>query len=247
MSEIKTTDQSQDQAFEKFEFRSIGTLRTSFGQKFGTPRQGELVPNSRGHLVLERKYWDQGFFSELSGFSHAWLLSVFHLHIGNKVNGKVTPPRLERAVGVFSTRSPHRPNPIGLTAVKLLEVSENEIWVGGVDLVDNTPIVDIKPYIPEDRVATPEFGWIGTVAKPDLVIEWACSVEEMQKLNVRQKELVKETLSLNPLPLIYRPMEEKRYWLRVEEFDICFMSSPTGFKILGIKSLALEPGILDVL
>jgi tRNA-Thr(GGU) m(6)t(6)A37 methyltransferase TsaA len=247
MSETQHQSQSPTQFSESFEFRSIGTLRTSFGQKFGTPRQGELVPNSRGHLVLERKYWDQGFFSELSGFSHAWLLSVFHLHIGNKVNGKVTPPRLERAVGVFATRSPHRPNPIGLTAVKLLEVAENEIWVGGVDLVDNTPIVDVKPYIPEDHVNAPKFGWIGTVAKPDLMIEWACSPAEMHMLNERQRELVKETLALNPLPLIYRPMEDKRYWLRVEEFDICFMSSPVGFKILGIKSLALEPGILDVL
>ena len=137
-----------------FTFAPIGIARTPFTDKFGIPRQPGLV-DAPGRILLHPPYARREAFAALAGFSHVWLLWVFHedcLTAGWKPT--VRPPRLggRRSVGVFASRAPYRPNPIGLSAVAqhgLVEDADGlALAVSGVDLLDGTPVLDIKPYVP---------------------------------------------------------------------------------------------------
>lgn len=139
------------------DWRPIGTFQSCFRTKNGTPRQSGLSPAAVGALVLHGPDLNGGIHNPhyalqgLSEFSHVWLIFVFHRNNGPKsfVKTKVCPPRLKERVGLFSTRSPHRPNPIGLTLAKIEAVKEDRIELSGIDLIQDTPILDIKPYIPD--------------------------------------------------------------------------------------------------
>eukprot|EP01024_Parvocaulis_polyphysoides_P046999 TRINITY_DN44535_c0_g1_i1.p1 TRINITY_DN44535_c0_g1~~TRINITY_DN44535_c0_g1_i1.p1 ORF type:complete len:347 (+),score=42.15 TRINITY_DN44535_c0_g1_i1:15-1055(+) len=140
-------------------FQIIGEIQTCYGGRNGTPRQPSLVPLAFGTLKLHKKI-PSCTLDGLSQFSHCWLIYLFHkntnLHknlndVGYTFKSKIKVPRLQgEKLGVFSTRSPHRPNPIGLSLVKILKIDvENGILVlSGLDLVNQTPIIDIKPYVP---------------------------------------------------------------------------------------------------
>ena len=134
-------------------FPSIGTFHSIYNEKYGTPRQGSVAPHSRGRLVLH-PHVDPQSLDGLSAYSHVWLLFVFHLNTNSAVRAKVRPPRLGAKVGVFATRSPHRPSPIGMTVARVerVELDRRTVHVSGVDVVDGTPVVDIKPYHPADCV-----------------------------------------------------------------------------------------------
>ena len=135
-------------------FPSIGTFHSIYNEKYGTPRQGSVTPHSRGRLVLH-PHVDPQSLEGLAAYSHVWLLFVFHLNTNTAVRAKVRPPRLGAKVGVFATRSPHRPSPIGMTVARVVrvELDKRTVHVSGVDVVDGTPVVDIKPYHPADCVA----------------------------------------------------------------------------------------------
>ncbi|MBU6302767.1 MAG: tRNA (N6-threonylcarbamoyladenosine(37)-N6)-methyltransferase TrmO [Verrucomicrobia bacterium] len=128
----------------------IGYLRSPFAEKFGTPRQPGLVPGVESVVELASP-WDNGeAVRGLEGFSHVWLLFGFHLNEpGRGGRSTVRPPRLggNERVGVFATRSPYRPNPLGLSLVKLCGVFPDRIVVSGADGVDGTPVYDIKPWL----------------------------------------------------------------------------------------------------
>ena len=134
--------------------RPIGRIETDFTEKFGIPRQSGRVAGARGRIILEPEYRSPDAVRELCGFSHIWLLFDFSLAHREGFTPTVRPPRLggNRHVGVFASRSPFRPNPIGLSSVRLLSCEETEdgpiLTVSGVDLLDGTPIYDIKPYLP---------------------------------------------------------------------------------------------------
>lgn len=138
--------------------RPIGTVMTSFPEKNGTPRQGSVAPASKARLEIGFGNNPQHSVEGLSDFSHVWLLFLFH-HNGPHTppKAKVRPPRLGGATkGVFATRAPHRPNPIGLSLCKLDRVTGNVLELSGVDLVDGTPILDVKPFIPSYDVPDSE-------------------------------------------------------------------------------------------
>lgn len=129
----------------------IGEMRTCFKTKNGTPRQGAVSSNSRGVLAVSKQIFTNPEHSleGLKDYSYVWILFAFHLNANKGVKAKVKPPRLNGAkMGVFATRSPHRPNPIGLTLAKLEKLDGATVTVSGVDIVDGTPVLDIKPYIP---------------------------------------------------------------------------------------------------
>lgn len=133
----------------------IAKINTDFPSKFGIPRQSGLVPELRGEIVFEPEYRDTSALNGLEGFSHLWLLWKFSESVCDNWHPTVRPPRLggNKRVGVFATRSPFRPNPIGLSCVKLEEIKQTSdrgtvLIVSGADLLDGTPIYDIKPYIP---------------------------------------------------------------------------------------------------
>lgn len=136
-------------------FKVIGHVRTDFPTKFGIPRQSGLVEELEGSVVLLPEYSREEAFRGLEGFSHIWLLWQFSEAVREEWSPTVRPPRLggNKRLGVFATRSPFRPNPIGLSCVKLLSVEQDKrfgtvLRIAGADLMDGTPIYDIKPYLP---------------------------------------------------------------------------------------------------
>ena len=133
----------------------VARIRTEFPGKFGVPRQAGLVPELRGRVVFEPPFRSPEALRGMDGFSHLWLIWVFSENKEAGWSPTVRPPRLggNQRVGVFATRSPFRPNPIGLSCVKLegVDLSTPDgpvLFVSGADLVDGTPILDIKPYLP---------------------------------------------------------------------------------------------------
>jgi len=136
---------------ENFRYKPIGHVKSVFQGKSGTPRQSGLSKHARASLTVNRAHFNNPDHSllGLEGFSHVWLLWVFHADSGVAIKAKVAPPRLGGVrVGVFSTRSPHRPANIGLTLAKVEHVKGDTITMSGIDLIDGTPVLDIKPYIP---------------------------------------------------------------------------------------------------
>lgn len=134
---------------------TIARIRTDLPAKFGVPRQSGLVPELTGTIVFEPAYRHPDAVRGLDAFSHIWLVWVFSEALRDGWSATVRPPRLggNTHVGVFATRSPYRPNPIGLSAVRLDHVEPDTpqgplLHVSGIDLVDGTPILDIKPYLP---------------------------------------------------------------------------------------------------
>lgn len=133
----------------------IAYIRTDFPDKFGIPRQSGLLPDLEAVIVFEPAYRNPDALRGIEGFSHLWLLWQFSGALRDKWQPMVRPPRLggNTPMGVFATRSPFRPNPIGLSSVRLIAVEQTEheglvLRVGGADLMDGTPIYDIKPYLP---------------------------------------------------------------------------------------------------
>ena len=141
------------------ELKIIATIKTDFPTKFGIPRQSGLV-DTVGKIVFEEKYKNPDALRGLEDFSHLWLIWGFSEVNKTEWSPTVRPPRLggNKRVGVFATRSPFRPNPIGLSSVKILEIKNGEIFVSGADLLDGTPIYDIKPYIPYTDCHTDALG-----------------------------------------------------------------------------------------
>jgi len=144
-----------------FLYRPIGFISSPFPDRRGTPRQPGLVPAASGKLVFDKGLVQGAHMKELSEFSHVWIIFVFHCNTnegsvnasGGTSSARVAPPRLGgRKVGTLSTRSPHRPNNIGLSVCRVLRVDDTkvEIELASLDLVDGTPVLDIKPYIPYD-------------------------------------------------------------------------------------------------
>ena len=137
------------------EMKMIGRIHTDFATKFGIPRQSGLVPELMGEIVLEPEYRNPDAVRGLEEFSHLWLVWEFSKAVRSDWSPTVRPPRLggNQRVGVFATRSPFRPNPIGLSCVRLERIDLEDprkpvILVSGVDMMDGTPIYDIKPYLP---------------------------------------------------------------------------------------------------
>ncbi len=140
---------------ETFPIKVIARIRSDFSEKFGIPRQAGLVEEATARIVFEEEYRNPDALRGLSGYSHIWLIWQFSKAIREDWSPTVRPPRLggNTRMGVFATRSPFRPNPIGLSCVKLLSIDETEdcgtvLTVAGADLLDGTPIFDIKPYLP---------------------------------------------------------------------------------------------------
>lgn len=141
----------------------VAILRTPFAEKFGVPRQSGLVPAAEGRVEFAPEFAAAEFVRGLEEFSHVWLITGFHVNPPWDGSATVRPPRLggNERVGVFASRSPSRPNGLGLSLVELLEVKPGLLRVAGVDAVDGTPVYDVKPYLP----------WCE--AKPEARSDWA--------------------------------------------------------------------------
>ena len=206
---------------EHFNFAPIGHIESCYPDKFGVPRQPGLAPSSTAKLKISREYQPEQALDGLERFSHVWLIFIFHKNSNARYHAKVHPPRLNgESIGLFATRSPHRPNPIGLSLVELDKVEGDTVYFRGIDLVDGTPILDLKPYIPEIEAKPGAIdGWTSDVIKEsERAIEVIFSPEQLDflsswALRINQptlKGLIEETLKLDPRPLVYRGFEGNR-------------------------------------
>jgi len=163
------------------ELEIIGTMRTCFPEKFGIPRQPGLAPLARGILrfseIQPAAVWRDAMRG-LEGFSHLWVTFLFHQAVADGWKGLVRPPRLggKEKMGVWATRSPHRPNFLGLSLLEVdsVDFDEPSIRFRGVDLLDGTPVVDLRPYHPgHDLPKSPtRDGWISDAPEPAAAVDW---------------------------------------------------------------------------
>lgn len=220
--------------------KEIATVESCYKQKFGTPRQPGLVPDSFATIHLKNEYQPELSIQGLETFSHIWLIWGFHQNSNWGFHAKVHPPRLNgKSVGVFATRSPHRPNPIGLSLVTIEKIElPNKIHIKGVDLIEGTPIYDIKPYLPEvESVQSAKAGWLLTDVKPEVKsfkIHWSdlalnqLKIWQIRESNTCLKKLVEDSLNLDPRPLIYKKKDDdnmlirEKHAMRVGMADIHF-------------------------
>lgn len=138
-------------------YKPIGIVHSSFTQVEGMPIQPSAAKGIKGQIVVNEEYVEG--LCDLDGFSHIYLL--FHLHLSKSYNLKVIPFLDKQHRGVFSTRAPKRPNPIGLSVVKLIKIDKNILEIENVDIVDGTPLLDIKPYVQEmEEVNQNRIGWL---------------------------------------------------------------------------------------
>ncbi|HEY8269242.1 MAG TPA: tRNA (N6-threonylcarbamoyladenosine(37)-N6)-methyltransferase TrmO [Pseudobdellovibrionaceae bacterium] len=197
------------------DLKPIGYLQSSYRDKFGTPRQSGLSPHAWSCLKIRADLQPEQALQGLEKFSHLWLVFVFHQNKTARYHAKVHPPRLGgESMGVFATRSPHRPNPIGLSLVELVRIEEDTLILAGADLVDDTPILDIKPYLPEiESKPEAKTGWLEKAEKKQIKIEFLPEVESLlciwqeQHPDKKLREIIVDTLKLDPRPVLYRGYE----------------------------------------
>jgi tRNA (adenine37-N6)-methyltransferase len=205
----------------KFSYRAIGIVHSCFTEKFGIPRQAGLVPDARGTLELFEPFNRREYLEGLDEFSHIWLQYVFHAAVMAENRSKVRPPRLggNRRLGVFGTRSNFRPNPIGLSLVALEGIDYDDgarLRLKGLDLLDQTPVLDIKPYIPyADCCPEADGGFARERPEAVLRVRFAARVrailQEMPHPARRQLvRLLVQVLQLDPRPAYYGDQSPKQ-------------------------------------
>ena len=219
----------------------IAHIRSPFVEKFGVPRQSGLAPHVSARVDFTPAYRHEDYVRGLSAFSHIWLIWGFHCHSSAEVHATVRPPRLggNTRLGVFATRSPFRPNGLGLSAVRLLAVEPGPaLLIAGADMVDGTPVYDIKPYIPyADSIPEADGAFAATAPCSGLL-----SVELPQKLphGLSQEWLaaLREILLQDPRPA-YQNDPTRTYHLIFHPCEVDFCVEPGGtLRVLTLRRLS---------
>lgn len=211
----------------EFRLTPIGYLATPFADRFAIPRQPRLAPHAHGTLQLLPAYACPEAVRGLADFSHVWLQFIFHCCAG-EWHPTVRPPRLggNRRVGVFASRSPFRPNPLGLSLVELLDIDTRHgvrLTFGGVDLLDGTPIVDIKPYLPFIENVPAARGGFADGPPAEMMVEFSPQAAEQLARHRHDwpqlAELLREVLAQDPRPA-YADDPQRLYGCRIYDLEI---------------------------
>lgn len=205
----------------------IARIYTEFDEKFGIPRQSGLVEETVGKIVFEPEYRNPEALRGIDGYSHLWLLWQFSEAVREEWSPTVRPPRLggNKRMGVFATRSPYRPNPIGLSSVRLIEVREtksegNVIIVGGADILSGTPIYDVKPYLAfTDSHPNAKGGFADDVLEYEIEVEIPDSLSK--KLDKDDRKKLEAILREDPRPS-YKGEDEREYGMKFSGREIKF-------------------------
>ena len=248
----------------KYTVEPIAYIESCFPEKFGIPRQSLLCPSAVGKLILLPAFNQKEAVEGLEQVSHLWLTFIFHQHIDKQWKPKVRPPRLggNKKIGVFATRSSFRPNNMGLSVVKLdrIEYKSDEqkgrqknlqiiLHLSGIDLLDGTPIVDIKPYVPYvDNVSDASNTMAPNAPEVLPIIFLEAASRLLDNVNVAKdiecadsfKKLICEVLQQDPRPA-YQEVDSKRiYSMYLYDFDIKWNYRHDEYNVLSIYVVAIE-------
>ena len=219
--------------------KPIAYIRSDFKEKFGIPRQSGRAPSLKAEIVFLPPYSCEEAFRGIEGFSHLWVLFDFSLAHREEFSPTVRPPRLggNERVGVFASRSPFRPNPIGLSCVKLEEVKKGAegvvLTVSGADLLDGTPILDVKPYLPfADCVENAIGGYADEKKHHRLNVH--CETTLLEKIPEDKRNGLLECLSDDPRPS-YQEDSERVYGMRFGDFEIKFQVEFNALTVISVE------------
>lgn len=219
------------------EIRPIAYIENDYKEKFGIPRQSGLV-SLISRIVFLPEFADPNALRGLEEFTHIWLIWEFSAnenHENHVFSPTVRPPRLGGNVrkGVFGTRSPFRPNPLGLSVVKLEEIGCGYVTVSGADLMDGTPIYDIKPYLPYiDSIPDASDGW--SLATKQSLLSVSCPEELMSVIPEDKRTGLIETLAQDPRPQ-YQNDPQRTYTMAFDKYQISFFVNDNTLTVTSIK------------
>ena len=223
---------------ETHELKVIARIRSDFPEKFGIPRQSGLVPQLRAKIVFEPEFRNADALRGIEGFSHLWLIWQFSAAVRDTWSPTVRPPRLggNERVGVFATRSPFRPNAVGLSCVRLESVAREEglgevLIVSGADLMDATPIYDIKPYLPYADAHPEALGGFAPAPKETLAVD--CPPELLAALPEEQREALLGVLAQDPRPQ-YQHDPARVYAMSFGGWDVKFRVRGERVEVLSL-------------
>ncbi len=227
---------------ENVNINIIARMKSDFATKFGIPRQSGLVQELRSTIIFEPEYRNADALRGMEGFSHLWLIWQFSEAVRSEWSPTVRPPRLggNTRMGVFATRSPFRPNNLGLSCVKLLGVEDTAefgtvIHVGGADLMDGTPIFDIKPYIPYADCQPDAIGGF-TDNADDYVLQVEFPSQLLTRLPAEKREAAVQLLSHDPRPS-YQRKPDRVYGLTFAGFDIRFSVKENRLTVVAVEGI----------
>jgi tRNA-Thr(GGU) m(6)t(6)A37 methyltransferase TsaA len=205
----------------------VGFVRSCFKEKFAIPRQPQLAPAAHGVLELVPPFDSGVAVAGLEQVSHVWLLFLFHETLEETPRLKVRPPRLggNASLGVFATRATYRPNGIGQSVVKLERVEPGRLWLSGIDLLDGTPVLDVKPYVPYADIVAEARNAIADAAPSSIAVEWNESALQQarthsQRLGEPLVELIEQCLCQDPRPAYQVPSPERCYGTRLWDVQV---------------------------
>ncbi|MBD1390239.1 tRNA (N6-threonylcarbamoyladenosine(37)-N6)-methyltransferase TrmO [Neiella sp. HB171785] len=236
---------------------AIGTIRSPYGEKFAIPRQPGLAPEALGYCDLTGEFGVAETVRGLNQFSHIWLIFQFHQTVAKGWQPLVRPPRLggNKKVGVFASRSTFRPNGIGMSLVELVDVESlnidgqptNRLTLRGLDLVDGTPVLDIKPYLPyAEAITDAKAGYADEKPSGQLAVIWSQAAlqgltnkpsAQLPTLDI--KVLIEQVLSQDPRPAYQAGKDSDRiYGVKLASMDVKFhFPAPTVVEVLSLVAL----------
>lgn len=220
------------------EINPIGYIKTDFSEKFGIPRQSGRVPELKGTVIFCDEYKDAEILRGIENFSHLWLIFGFSQAEYKKGTKTVRPPRLggNKRVGIFASRSPYRPNSLGLSVVKLEEIKKNTkdgvvLIVSGVDILDGTPLYDIKPYIPyADSIPDAVGGYADEFSDYSIDVEMPAKL--LKKIPSEKRDALIRCLKDDPRPSYQN--SRRVYHMSYAEFKIKFIAENHVIKVTDI-------------
>ena len=223
---------------EQHSIKVIARIRSDFPEKFGIPRQSGLVPELRAKIVFEPEFRNADALRGIEGFSHLWLIWQFSAAVRDTWSPTVRPPRLggNERMGVFATRSPFRPNAVGLSCVKLEGVAQEDglgsvLIVSGADLMDGTPIYDIKPYLPYADAHPEARGGFAPAAKETIRVE--CAPELLESVPGRQRAALLGVLAQDPRPQ-YQDDPARVYGMSFGGWDVKFRVQSGTLEVMSL-------------